>query len=222
MNLAQPTYNTIDHRYRYMKSFRSLMGEQVLLPIIQADTAEQGVQIAKAMRDGGIHLVEVVLRTQASLEALVAIKSEFPDMIVGAGTIIDVQSLDDAINAGADFIVTPALTPTLGQKLSTCGVPVLPGVANTADILLAREFGFKELKLFPASLSGGAKFISAMSGLFSDAIFCPTGGVNQENKDEYLSLNNCFAVGGTWVASPQWIADNQWSKVTQACLQVTA
>ncbi|MDO6718764.1 bifunctional 4-hydroxy-2-oxoglutarate aldolase/2-dehydro-3-deoxy-phosphogluconate aldolase [Psychrosphaera sp. 1_MG-2023] len=203
-----------------MRSFRSLMAEQVLLPIIQAETVEQGVQVAKAMRAGGIHLVEVVLRTEASLQAMIAIKKAFPDMIVGAGTVVCTDSLKRAINAGADFIVTPAITPSLGAQLAECGVPVLPGVANVADILTAREFGFKELKLFPASLAGGAKFIAAMSGLFSDTYFCPTGGVNQANKADYLSLGNCFAVGGTWVADTKWVAANEWHKVTQACQQV--
>lgn len=203
-----------------MNSFRSLMGEQVLLPIIQADTAEQGINVAKAMREGGIHLVEVVLRTPASLAALTAIKQAFPDMIVGAGTVVCEASLQSALDAGADFIVTPAITPQLGQKLKDSGVPILPGVANTADILVAREFGFKELKLFPASLAGGAKFIAAMSGLFADTQFCPTGGVNQDNKNEYLTLSNCFAVGGTWVADPAWVAANDWAKITDACRNV--
>lgn len=200
-----------------MSSFVSLMAGQKLLPIIQADSPEQGIQIAKAMRDGGVHLVEVVLRTEASLEALTAIKQEFPDMVVGAGTVVCENSLAQAVAAGADFIVTPAITPTLAAALKNCGVPVLPGVANVADILQAREFGFKELKLFPASLAGGAKFISAMSGLFGDTVFCPTGGVNADNKDEYLALDNCVAVGGTWIAPGAWVNNGDWQKISDAC-----
>lgn len=200
-----------------MVSFRSLMANQKLLPIIQAESAQQGIQIAKAMKQGGIHLVEVVLRTEKSLEALRAIKQEFPDLVVGAGTILSEQDLQGALDAGADFIVTPAISSHLGAKLAECSVPVLPGVSNTGDLLLARELGFRQVKLFPASLSGGAKFIAAMSGVFQDMEFCPTGGVNQENKDDYLNLNNCFAVGGTWIAPNNWVAEGQWQKISDAC-----
>jgi len=107
-----------------MKSFRELMKEQVLLPIIHAQTVEQSISIAKAMSDGGIHLVEVVLRTPESLESLRAIKNAMPQLIVGAGTITDETSLNDAIAAGADFIVTPAISTNLLNKLQTCPVPV--------------------------------------------------------------------------------------------------
>lgn len=200
-----------------MKSFRELMASQVLLPIIQADTPEQGIEIAKAMADAGLNLVEVVLRTQASLEALTAIKKACPNLIVGAGTITSKALLHDAISAGADFIITPAVSADLLAELATCGVAVLPGVSNTADILLASEHGFTELKLFPASLSGGAPFISAMSSIFPAISFCPTGGVNQENKSDYLSLKNCFAIGGSWVAPSQWVNNGEWTKITQAC-----
>ncbi|QBY03676.1 bifunctional 4-hydroxy-2-oxoglutarate aldolase/2-dehydro-3-deoxy-phosphogluconate aldolase [Thalassotalea sp. HSM 43] len=203
-----------------MNTFRSLMADQVLLPIIQADTPEQGVDIARAMQAGGIHLVEVVLRTDASIEALKAIKQAFPEMVVGAGTVICEQSLAKAIDAGADFIVTPGMDSVLAKALQNCGVPVLPGVANVADILTARRHGFHELKLFPASLSGGAKFISAMSGLFKDTVFCPTGGVSQANKDDYLGLANCFAVGGTWVASQQLVDNQDWQAISKACAAV--
>lgn len=201
-----------------MSSFVSLMDGQKLLPIIQADSPEQGVEIAKAMKAGGVRLVEVVLRTQASLAALKAIKEALPDMIVGAGTVVCESTLAQAVDAGADFIVTPAITSELAQKLKDTNLPILPGVSNVADILLAKEHGFKELKLFPASLVGGAKFISAMSGLFQDLVFCPTGGVNQDNKDEYLALDNCPAVGGTWVSPKHWVEQAMWQHITDACL----
>lgn len=200
-----------------MSTFESLLAGQKLLPIIQADTIEQGIQIAKAMRDGGVRLVEVVLRTEASLAVLKAIKKEFPNMIVGAGTITCDKTLQAALEAGSDFIVTPGITASLGNELKQCKVPVLPGVSSVADILQAKEFGFNELKLFPASLSGGASFIQAMSSLFKDIIFCPTGGVNEKNKEDYLALGNCIAVGGTWVAPINWVQQKEWQKITDAC-----
>jgi 2-dehydro-3-deoxyphosphogluconate aldolase/(4S)-4-hydroxy-2-oxoglutarate aldolase len=205
-----------------MKLFSDLMSGQTLLPIIQADTPEQGVGIAKAMAEAGLSLVEVVLRTEASLEALSAIKQEVPSLKVGAGTVINTNILQQALDAGSDFIVTPAVSASLLQALSEVSVPVLPGVSNTGDILMAYEFGFNEQKLFPASLSGGAPFLKAVSSVFKSVNFCPTGGVNQDNKDSYLSLNNVFAVGGTWVAKPEWVANKEWDAITLACRNAIA
>lgn len=204
-----------------MKSFQSLMNGQTLLPIIQADTAEQGVNIAKAMAKSGLKLVEVVLRTEGSLAALTAIKQQVPELIVGAGTVIDEVILQNAIDAGADFIVTPAISEKLLGHLVKCGIPVVPGVSNTSDILLAIEHGFTELKLFPASLSGGAPFLKAVGSVFQGITFCPTGGVSQENKLEYLSLDNVIAVGGTWVCKREWIENENWQAITNACAEAT-
>ncbi|MBU2978354.1 bifunctional 4-hydroxy-2-oxoglutarate aldolase/2-dehydro-3-deoxy-phosphogluconate aldolase [Alteromonas sp. C1M14] len=200
-----------------MTRFSELMSGQTLLPIIQANSPTEGVNIARAMADAGLNLVEVVLRTDASIDALKAIKQEVPELKVGAGTIINEQILEQALSAGSDFIVTPAVSQNLLAELKQCDVPVLPGVSNTGDILMALEFGFEEQKLFPAALSGGAPFLSAVSSVFRKVSFCPTGGVSQSNKSEYLSLNNVFAVGGTWVAKKEWVAASDWQSITDAC-----
>jgi 2-dehydro-3-deoxyphosphogluconate aldolase/(4S)-4-hydroxy-2-oxoglutarate aldolase len=202
-----------------MTRFSELMSGQTLLPIIQADTPEQGVQIAKAMAKAGLTLVEVVLRTDASIDALKAIKEQVPELKVGAGTVINEAILQQAIEAGSDFIVTPAVSPKLLTALTKCGVPALPGVSNTGDILMALEYGFEEQKLFPASLAGGAPFVSAVSSVFRAVSFCPTGGVSESNKMDYLSLNNVFAVGGTWVAKKEWVAQENWQAITDSCIQ---
>ncbi|ASM50500.1 2-dehydro-3-deoxyphosphogluconate aldolase / (4S)-4-hydroxy-2-oxoglutarate aldolase [Pseudoalteromonas espejiana DSM 9414] len=202
-----------------MTRFSELMAGQTLLPIIQADTPEQGVHIAKAMAEAGLTLVEVVLRTEASIDALKAIKEQVPQLKVGAGTVINETILKQALDAGSDFIVTPAVSPKLLSELVKCGVPVLPGVSNTGDILMALEYGFEEQKLFPASLAGGAPFVSAVSSVFRSVSFCPTGGVSEANKMDYLSLNNVFAVGGTWVAKKEWVAQGNWQAITDSCIE---
>ena len=193
------------------------MGSQTLLPIIQANTVEEGVNVARAMAKAGIKLVEVVLRTSASLDIVRAIKKELPELCVGSGTILDEKILNDAIEAGSDFIITPAISSTLLEALAKCPVPVVPGVMTTADILLAYEHGYTEVKLFPASLAGGVAFLSAMSSVFQTIKFCPTGGVNAANKADFLSLPNVIACGGTWVCDKKWVAEKDWDKITAAC-----
>ena len=195
------------------------MGEQRLLPIIQTDSPEEGVSIARAMEKAGLNVVEVVLRTPSSLQALSEIKKALPNLSVGAGTVLNAKVLEQALAAQADFIVTPAVSASLLQELKSVDVPVLPGVSNTGDILLTLEAGFNEQKLFPAALSGGPKFLSAISSVFQSVTFCPTGGVNQQNKDEYLSLPNVIAVGGTWIVPAKEVAQGNWQAITEACIQ---
>ncbi|MFY8328388.1 bifunctional 4-hydroxy-2-oxoglutarate aldolase/2-dehydro-3-deoxy-phosphogluconate aldolase [Pseudoalteromonas sp. ZZD1] len=203
-----------------MMLFSEYMAGQKLLPIIQTGCPKTGVAITKAMHEGGVNLVEVVLRHDTSLSVLSAIKEAFPELKVGAGTVIDSTILDDAIKAGADYIVTPAVTPKLLEALVDCGVPVLPGVSSTSDITLAREAGFKEMKLFPANLAGGIGFLNTVKSVYRDCQFCPTGGINEKNVGEFLALSNVFAAGGTWVSAQQWIDDENWQAITEACQQV--
>jgi 2-dehydro-3-deoxyphosphogluconate aldolase/(4S)-4-hydroxy-2-oxoglutarate aldolase len=205
-----------------MTLFSTLMGKQKLLPIIQAETAEEGLNIAKAMAEAGINLVEVVLRTPASYDIIKLIKKELPQMIVGAGTILDEAILNKALDVGSDFIITPATSAKLYEVLANCPVPVVPGVSSAADVLVAYENGYTEIKLFPAVLSGGVGFLNAMSSVFQTMKFCPTGGVNASNKSDFLSLDNVIAVGGTWVADKKWVQNKDWAAITAACIDAEA
>lgn len=195
-----------------------ILGGQTLLPIIQAEQVDLGVETARAMAEAGASIVEVVLRNDASLATVEAIKKALPELKVAAGTVLDTELLSNAITAGASIIVTPAVSTNLLNHLMDCPVPVLPGVSNVADILMAREYGYTELKLFPASLAGGVEFLKSVSSVFKDISFCPTGGVNQDNRKDYLSLPNVFAVGGTWVAPPELVNSKEWPKITELCL----
>lgn len=200
-----------------MTTFSSLMAKQTILPIIQADSVSEGVKIAETMHRAGLGLVEVVLRTDASIDIVKAIKADVPGLKVGSGTITDEHILEQAVEAGSDFIITPAVSEKLLGHLAKCHLPVVPGVSNTGEILMAKEFGFKEMKLFPASLAGGAPFLKAMGSVFQDIKFCPTGGITQTNKSDFLSLNNVFAVGGTWVSRNDWVKNEDWEAIFHAC-----
>jgi 2-dehydro-3-deoxyphosphogluconate aldolase / (4S)-4-hydroxy-2-oxoglutarate aldolase len=200
-----------------MQMISALLGKQTLLPIIQTNAIDEGLNIAHAMALAGLHNVEVVLRSDVSLQVVMEIKRSFPNMQVGAGTVYNTAILDAALNAGADYIVTPTITQSLLNALLTSDVPFIPGVQTMRDIAEVMEHGVTEMKLFPAELSGGIAFLKAISTLFRHLMFCPTGGIHAENKDAYLALTNVFAVGGTWVAKPEWVANQQWQKITQAC-----
>ncbi len=201
-----------------MQYFSSLMGDQKVLPLIQVNSAEDGVAVAKAMYEAGLHCVEVLLRTPESFNALREIKVAFPALKVGAGTVVNVPMFDKSVEFGADFIVTPALTPRLVKCLVDSDLPCLPGVSTTADIALAHEAGFTEMKLFPAELSGGVSFLKAVSSVFQKVQFCPTGGVKPENKQAYFDLANVFAVGGSWVARPEWVEQKNWEMIRKTCV----
>jgi 2-dehydro-3-deoxyphosphogluconate aldolase/(4S)-4-hydroxy-2-oxoglutarate aldolase len=184
-----------------MNTFTQIMNGQKVLPIIQAQTIEQGLLVAEVMQAKGYHVVEVVLRSDISAALVTKIKRTYPEMIVGAGTVVNAQSLDAALSAGADFIITPTTTPALLELLSNVDVPVIPGVSNMSDVLACVECGYSELKLFPAVLSGGVQMLKTISSVFPQLRFCPTGGISQANMDDFLALNNVTAVGGTWLTN---------------------
>ncbi len=200
-----------------MSTFTALMNGQKVLPLIQASSVEEGLAIGKAMEAAGLRLVEVVLRTPASLDVLSALKQECPDVTVGAGTVYNTEILTSALDAGADFIVSPSVTERLLSAMKESGVLCLPGVSKPSDIALALEHGFQELKLFPAELSGGVSFLKAMGAVFSSVRFCPTGGVGPANRKEYLSLSNVVAVGGSWVSPAKAVNEKDWKAIEQLC-----
>lgn len=205
-----------------MNSVSSLLKGQIILPLVQAPTVELGLKTVSAMKEAGLHSVEVVLRTPASLEALKEIKLQFPDMSVGAGTVLSEAMLNDSIQAGADYIVTPAITASLMAAIAKSGIPAIPGTSKPSDILLAYEHGLREMKLFPAELSGGQAFLKAIGAVFQDVRFCPTGGVSSKNRRDYLALPNVFAVGGSWVAPSSWVESGDWAAITEACREANS
>lgn len=205
-----------------MSALSKILQGPALLPIIQADTPTEAVAIAKAMYQGGIGSVEVVLRTSKALDCISAIRAQIPQLLVGAGTILSKADAQAAKNAGAQFLVSPASTPTLLQAMLDTGIPLAPGVSTPSEIALAIEMGLTELKFFPANLSGGSPMLKALSGIFQQVRFCPTGGISQQNLSEYLALKNVFVVGGSWVSPAKAVVEQDWALITELSRQATA
>jgi 2-dehydro-3-deoxyphosphogluconate aldolase/(4S)-4-hydroxy-2-oxoglutarate aldolase len=198
-------------------TIKNIFAYQRLLPIIQADDIQEGIAVTKAMDAAGLSVVEVVLRNEQALALASEIKSSFPHLVLGVGTVYNTDLLDKALLAGADFIVTPAVSPNLTKALVECGKPILPGVGGLSDIVTLLEHGVTEMKLFPAEIVGGVPLLKAVSSLFQEASFCPTGGITSVNQTTYLSQTNVFAVGGTWMVPKEAVKNRRWELITQAC-----
>ena len=199
-----------------------IFSHQRLLPIVQADSIDEGIQVVDAMQNAGLTVIEVVLRNAQAAALAAEVKRVFSKLTLGVGTVYNTERLDIALNAGADFIVTPATTPRLIEALVNCGKPVLPGVSSLSDMTLMLEYGITEVKLFPAEVVGGLDLLQAVSSLFSELRFCPTGGVNGINQADYLSQKNVFAIGGTWMVPKDAVKAKDWQSITQNCSKALA
>jgi 2-dehydro-3-deoxyphosphogluconate aldolase/(4S)-4-hydroxy-2-oxoglutarate aldolase len=169
-----------------------------VIPVLVIDDIFQAVPIAQALVAGGLRVLEVTLRTPAALDAIGMMK-QVPGAIVGAGTVLNPQQLDAAIEAGAEFIVSPGLTEPLGKAAVAAGVPFLPGTANSGDIMRGLDLGLTRFKFFPAIASGGIPTLSALAAVFRNVRFCPTGGITFATAREWLALDAVLCVGGSWV-----------------------
>jgi 2-dehydro-3-deoxyphosphogluconate aldolase/(4S)-4-hydroxy-2-oxoglutarate aldolase len=192
-----------------------------VIPVIVIDDADAAVPLARALLRGGLRVLEVTLRTPAALDALRRIAA-LPDAIAGAGTVLSAAQYDDAIGAGARFIVSPGLTDALAAAASRHRVPLLPGTATASDVMRAREAGFNRLKLFPAETVGGVATLKAFGSVFADVRFCPTGGITAETAAGYLALNNVACVGGSWLTPADAIAARDWTRIEQLAARARA
>ena len=184
------------------------------VPVLTIDDASHATDLAAALLDGGATVVEVTLRTPASVEALTAISSD-TRLTVGAGTVLTREHIDDALAAGARFIVSPGFNPDLADHCRELGVPFLPGVATASEIIRAAGAGAECVKFFPAEPLGGINAISALAAVFPDLRFVPTGGISAENMCRYLRQPSVAAVAGSWCASPELLSRQEWPEVTR-------
>jgi 2-dehydro-3-deoxyphosphogluconate aldolase/(4S)-4-hydroxy-2-oxoglutarate aldolase len=184
-----------------------------LLPIVVLDDAAAALPLGAAVREGGLSSLEITLRTPAALAAIRALARE-GDLVVGAGTVLTTAQAEEALDAGASFIVAPAVSAKVVTWCRDAGVPVFPGVATATDIQAALELGIDVVKFFPADINGGVPAIKALSAPFGGVTFVPTGGVTPANLVAYLEQPSVLAVGGSWLVARSAIASQDWSGIT--------
>lgn len=192
---------------------RVLLRRAGILPVVAVQSVEQAVQIGAALLRGGLHAIEVTLRSAVAMEALGVVKREVPDLIVGAGTVRTAAQAQAALDQGVDFIVTPGTSPALAQALAPLTLPVVPGAATPSEIIALMDLGFDSLKLFPAASVGGLGMIKSLAGPFPDLSLCPTGGISEATAAEYLAQPNVLCIGGSWMVPADWIAAGRYDEV---------
>ena len=193
-----------------------------IIPVIAINDANEAVNLAHALMAGGINILEITLRTPAALKAIESIAAQSSDAVVGAGTVLNIDDLKRVRDAGAKFAISPGSTPTLLEAAKKMEFTLLPGVATASEIMMGLEHGYDRFKLFPAMSAGGVTALKSFGGPFQYVKFCPTGGINATNADDFLSLKNVLCVGGSWVA-PQKLIDamayDEITAITKASLQ---
>jgi 2-dehydro-3-deoxyphosphogluconate aldolase/(4S)-4-hydroxy-2-oxoglutarate aldolase len=193
----------------------SLLDVVPVLPVVVVDRVADAVPLARALVAGGLPAIELTLRTPVALDAVRAIAEEVPEILVGAGTVVTPRQAKQAMDAGAQFLVSPGATPALLAGMAETGLPFLPGTATVSEVLAVLEAGFEEMKFFPAEASGGAAFLRAVSAPVPMARFCPTGGITAATAPDYLGLPNVGCVGGTWITPADAIARGDWARIEQ-------
>jgi len=191
----------------------AIMALAPVIPVLTVASVEDGFKQAKALVAGGLYAIEVTLRTPSALAAIRAIAKSVPKAVVGAGTIVSVEQIDEAVEAGARFLVSPGAPPSLAKAAAQAPVPFLPGCATASEAMVLRELGFRALKLFPAEAVGGAKLLASLAAPLPDLRFCPTGGIDLMKAPEYLKLPNVPCVGGSWMLPKAAMAAGDYAAV---------
>ena len=193
-----------------------------IIPVIALDHVEDAAPLAKALCDGGLPCAEVTFRTAAAEESIRIMSEQFPEMLVGAGTVLTTEQVDRAVNAGAKFIVSPGLNPKVVKYCVDKGIPVTPGCSNPSDVEVAIELGLEVVKFFPAEAAGGLNMIKSMAAPYTKMKFMPTGGINAKNLTNYLDFKKIIACGGSWMVNKDMIAAKDWAGITALTKEAVA
>ena len=189
-----------------------------VMPVIVLERIEDAVPVAKALQQGGIKAVEITLRTPVALDCIKAIKDGCDGLIVGAGTIVNRENVQQCTQAGVDFAVSPGLTDSLIKSAQDSGLDLLPGVATCSEVLQGIELGLNCFKLFPATAVGGIPLLKSIAGPLPQVSFCPTGGLTLDDFTSYLALSNVACVGGSWLAPKHLVQQQDWQALTDIAM----
>ncbi|WP_405971787.1 bifunctional 4-hydroxy-2-oxoglutarate aldolase/2-dehydro-3-deoxy-phosphogluconate aldolase [Streptomyces sp. NBC_00988] len=196
-----------------LPSSSALLDLAPVLPVVVIEDVADAVPLARALVAGGLPAIEVTLRTPVALESLRVIAGEVPGAVVGAGTVLTPGQAKECVGAGARFLVSPGWTELLLEAMQGSGVPFLPGVSTTSEVVALLERGVREMKFFPAQASGGTAYLKALAGPLPQARFCPTGGIGLNSAPDYLALPNVGCVGGSWMIPADAVAARDWGRI---------
>ncbi|HEX3912469.1 MAG TPA: bifunctional 4-hydroxy-2-oxoglutarate aldolase/2-dehydro-3-deoxy-phosphogluconate aldolase [Steroidobacteraceae bacterium] len=203
-------------------NIREIVDMAPVIPVLTVSDLAHAVPLARALVAGGLRVLEVTLRTSVAIGCIEAIRKGVPDAVVGVGTLTRPKDFAAADRAGAQFGVTPGLTPELAGAARGARFPLLPGVMTPTEMIAARNSGFNILKLFPAQQAGGVAMLRAVAALFPDLLFCPTGGITRASAQEYLALPNVVCVGGSWIAPQELLDAGNWQGIETLAREAVA
>jgi len=193
-----------------------------VIPVIVIHRVSDAVPLARALVAGGVRVLEVTLRTPVALDCMRLIAREVEGAIVGAGTIRSVADAEAAKDAGCRFGVSPGYRTDIGHACRNMGLPLLPGVATSSEVMTANDDGYDFLKFFPATAAGGMPMLKALGGPFPDVLFCPTGGITPESAPQFLALPNVKVCGGSWLTPQDAVDAGDWTRITKLALEASA
>lgn len=195
-----------------MKTLNQRLSDIKVVPVIAIHDANKAAKLAQVLVENGLPCAEVTFRTPAAAQAIRNMRKAYPDMLIGSGTVLTAKQVDESIEAGVDFVVSPGLNPTTVKYCQQRGVPIIPGVNNPSLVEQAMELGLDTLKFFPAEPSGGVNMLKALTAVYP-VNFMPTGGVNPKNVNDYLAIPAVFACGGTWMIPNDLIDNEKWDEL---------
>lgn len=200
-----------------MNTIIEQLGRYGIVPVVVLNDAKKALPLAKALCDGGLPCAEVTFRTDAAEESIRIMSREFPDMLIGAGTVLSTEQVDRAVAAGAKFIVSPGLNPKVVTYCQEKNIPIVPGVVTPTEMEQAMELGLRIVKFFPAEPSGGLAMIKAVAAPYTMLKFMPTGGINAKNVRDYLAYDKILACGGSWMVKGSLIDEDRFDEIEAMC-----
>lgn len=204
-----------------MKTLEEQFYDYAVVPVVVLDDAEDAAPLAEALVKGGIPCAEVTFRTEAAEESIRIMSEKYPEMLVGAGTILTVDQVDRAVAAGAKFIVSPGFDPEIVDYCLKKNIPVFPGCVSPSEVAQAVKRGLKVVKFFPAEQAGGLAMLKAMAAPYTMLKFMPTGGINTKNLKEYLGFSKILCCGGSWMVKGDMIKNKEFDKITEMTREAT-